>query len=195
MLASELYPDYPDPMPAFQFLGGDYGRGLLESALAEPRQQFGGRYLYRTIYDKAAALFRSLILNHPLLDGNKRTALATVTVFLSLNRIVFYASRAQAVNFALRVAGGGPTASWMEASRWLRRNSTDVRTLQAMATRIPTGPIELMAVLETFPKARMQQVKVALEATAGGHLVRLNEVLKQFMTLTAFEAEDYFAIG
>jgi death-on-curing protein len=39
--------------------------GALESALAQPRMTFGGRELYPSIADKAAALGYSLIQNHP----------------------------------------------------------------------------------------------------------------------------------
>jgi death-on-curing protein len=38
-----------------------------------------------TIHEKAAHLMRLLVANHPFVDGNKRTALATVTVFYGLN--------------------------------------------------------------------------------------------------------------
>jgi len=55
-LASEFYPDYPDPMPDFIYLDGDRGKGMLESALARPRQTFGGKFLYKTVFDKAAVL-------------------------------------------------------------------------------------------------------------------------------------------
>lgn len=120
-------------MPAFQYLGGDYGRGLLESALAQPQQAFGGRYLYPTIYDKAAALFRSLILNHPLVDGNKRLALSSVAVFLSLNNVVFYVPRGEAVAFALRVAAGEPNIPVEEISGWLRRHSISFAAFSAMS--------------------------------------------------------------
>lgn len=125
-------------MPAFQFLGGDHGRGLLESALAQPQQQFAGRYLYRTIYDKAAALFRSLILNHPLMDGNKRLALTSVGVFLTVNKVMFHAPRDEAVSFALRVAAADPDVPLKEISSWLRRYSIgidalrDINALRAM---------------------------------------------------------------
>lgn len=127
-----MYPDYPDPMPAFQYLGGDYGRGLLESALAGPQQQFAGRYLYRTIYDKAAALFRSLILNHTLLDGNKRLALTSVAIFLTLNHVVFYVPRDEAVAFALKVAASVPNVPLKEISKWLRRYSISYEQFVAM---------------------------------------------------------------
>ncbi len=55
--------------------GGSDGirdEGLLESALARPYQTFGGNDLYQTIYEKAAAIMESVIINHPFVDGNKR---------------------------------------------------------------------------------------------------------------------------
>jgi death-on-curing protein len=57
----------------------------LESALAQPRQSFGGQDLYPSLADKAAALGHSLVLNHPFVDGNKRAAHAVMEVFLILN--------------------------------------------------------------------------------------------------------------
>ncbi len=69
-----LFHDYDESAPDFQYLGGDQGRGLLESALAQPRQGFGGEYFYPSLPDKAAALIWSITKNHPFNDGNKRAA-------------------------------------------------------------------------------------------------------------------------
>ena len=70
--AAEFFRGYPDLLPDYQYLDGARGRGELESALAEPRQTFGGQYMHRTIYDKAAALWRSVTLNHPFIDAEER---------------------------------------------------------------------------------------------------------------------------
>ncbi|MGC9397243.1 MAG: type II toxin-antitoxin system death-on-curing family toxin [Anaerolineae bacterium] len=59
--------------------------GLLESALAQPRQTYGGVELYPSIAKKAAALGFSLIRNHPFIDGNKRIGHAAMEMFLVLN--------------------------------------------------------------------------------------------------------------
>jgi death-on-curing protein len=59
--------------------------GVLESALAQPRQSFGGQDLYPDITSKAAALCFSLVLNHPFVDGNKRIGHAAMETFLMLN--------------------------------------------------------------------------------------------------------------
>lgn len=125
-LASELYVDYPDPMPAFQYFGGDYGKGLLESALSAPAQTFQGRWLHRTIFEKAAALFRSIIKNHSLIDGNKRLALTSVVVFLNLNGYVLNIPSNQAVAFSLKVAATHGNFELKEITRWLRRYSVRI---------------------------------------------------------------------
>lgn len=49
-------------------------KGILESAINRPYQTFDGQELYPTPVDKAAAIFESIISNHPFIDGNKRTA-------------------------------------------------------------------------------------------------------------------------
>ena len=54
--------------------------GLLESALFRPRTGY-----YRDLAEMAAALFESLIMNHPFIDGNKRVAFFATDVFLRLN--------------------------------------------------------------------------------------------------------------
>jgi death-on-curing protein len=54
--------------------------GLLESALYRPQTGY-----YEDLAQMAAALFESLIMNHPFVDGNKRVAFFATDVFLRLN--------------------------------------------------------------------------------------------------------------
>jgi death-on-curing protein len=54
--------------------------GLLESALYRPRAGY-----YADLVAMAAALFESLLMNHPFVDGNKRVAFFATDVFLRLN--------------------------------------------------------------------------------------------------------------
>jgi len=68
--------------------GGSVGlrdRSLLESAVAAPQASFGGEALIRDTVEIAAAYLYYLCRNHPFVDGNKRTALATALVFLKAN--------------------------------------------------------------------------------------------------------------
>ena len=63
--------------------GGDSGvrdLGLLESALYRPQTGY-----YDDLAEQAAALFESLLMNHPFVDGNKRVAFFGTDVFLRLN--------------------------------------------------------------------------------------------------------------
>ena len=64
---------------------GVHDLNALESALAQPRMSFGGEDLYPHLAKKAAALGFSLIKNHAFVDGNKRTAHATIETFLVMN--------------------------------------------------------------------------------------------------------------
>jgi death-on-curing protein len=64
---------------SIQKYGGSDGlsdSGLLESAIARPFQSFGGEDLYPSIFEKAAALGESLIINHPLLMEIKEPELS-----------------------------------------------------------------------------------------------------------------------
>ena len=46
--------------------------GMLDSALANPFQSFGGEELYPSVQAKAAQLCFGIVKNHPMVDGNKR---------------------------------------------------------------------------------------------------------------------------
>ena len=119
-------------MPEFQYLGGNHGINLLESALAQPQQVFNGKYLYRTIFDKAAALFFSLVKNHCLVDGNKRLALTSLAVFLTVNDYVFYVERNESVRFTVELASGSDQ-SVKEVSSWIRKHSIKVDRYLSMS--------------------------------------------------------------
>ncbi len=80
-IAVELYDSKVDPMTKFD----EHERSLLDSALNNPRQAFGGNDFYPTLTRKAAILYYSLIKNHPFKNGNKRTATVTLLVFLHIN--------------------------------------------------------------------------------------------------------------
>lgn len=56
--------------------------GALEAALFRPRTGY-----YRDVVEEAAALFESLVQNHPFVDGNKRVAFAVMDVFLRVNGV------------------------------------------------------------------------------------------------------------
>ena len=58
---------------------------LLESAVAAPQATFGGKPIMADTFEIGTAYLYYLCKNHPFIDGNKRTALASCLVFLSEN--------------------------------------------------------------------------------------------------------------
>lgn len=87
--------------------GGSVGLrdlGRLESAIATQSQHVFGEELYPTIIEKAAAMVRAIIADHPFVDGNKRTAMLTGLTLLAINNIAFKAQTSEIEDFAVRVA-------------------------------------------------------------------------------------------
>jgi len=96
-------------------------RGALLAALGRPQMTFGGEDLYRDIEAKAAALLHSLVMNHPFVDGNKRTGAAVAELFLNLNEVDLTAGDDELVLTALAVARGAMSAEALAI--WLRQRS------------------------------------------------------------------------
>ena len=80
--------------------------GLLESAIAQPRMTFGGKDLYPSLAEKAAALGFSMIMNHPFVDGNKRIGHAAMETLLVLNNSEISASVDEQEQIVLVIASG-----------------------------------------------------------------------------------------
>lgn len=66
--------------------------GLLDSAVARPRSTVFGSDAYPTIWTKAAALLQSIVINHALVDGNKRLGWMATVTFVALNEDIDIAS-------------------------------------------------------------------------------------------------------
>ncbi len=102
--------------------GGQAGvrdNGLLESALAKPRNHFA--YGAPTLSALAASYAAGIILNHPFLDGNKRTGFLVAVTFLELNGMVFTASEESVVEKTLALAAGELNEAGYAV--WLKANS------------------------------------------------------------------------
>lgn len=86
---------------AVQLYGGSTGLrdgGLLESALASPRQTMFDEELYPELAAKAAILLVGLVKNHPFVDGNKRTAFLATLRFLEVNGYTLAAAEDELFN-------------------------------------------------------------------------------------------------
>jgi death-on-curing protein len=78
----------------------------LMSALAQPQMTFDGVELYPTLAEKAAALGFSITMNHPFIDGNKRTGHAAMETFLVMNGFEITASIDEQETVMLFLASG-----------------------------------------------------------------------------------------
>jgi death-on-curing protein len=107
-----------------QFGGSDgvRDRGLLDSALARPKNLFAYAEKDLTMADLAAAYAVGISSNHPFVDGNKRTAMQVAFVFLEFNGFPVIASQEEACLTFLSLADG--TLSEEELAQWFERNTT-----------------------------------------------------------------------
>jgi len=78
----------------------------LESAIYHAYASFEGKDLYGTIEEKAARQAYGIIRNHPFIDGNKRTGLFVMLVFLELNSIILNFSQSELVYLGNCIADG-----------------------------------------------------------------------------------------
>lgn len=107
-----------------QNYGGSQGirdEGLLESALAQPRQSFGGEYVHETIFEMAAAYGYHLCKNHPFVDGNKRIALVAMYTFLYVNGWKIIADKKALYAVVISLASGKMEKK--ELAEFLEKNS------------------------------------------------------------------------
>lgn len=97
---------------------------LLISAIERPKSSFMGEDLYPTIFDKAAALMHSILLNHPFLDGNKRTSMVSASFLLHFNNWDLQVKQEELVEAALAVE----SKKWnlAQISKWLKEHSVKI---------------------------------------------------------------------
>ncbi len=129
-----LFHSYESETPDFQFLGGQHGKGLLESALARPKPLFG-QDRYPSVADKAAALIWGIIKNHPFNDGNKRAAITTGFCFLMVNRYFVVAKQDETVKLCLGIASNDPTHDEEFISAWIEARIIRSESLQDISSQ------------------------------------------------------------
>ena len=94
---------------------------LLDSTVQRPRAAFGGRELYQDLFTKAAALGHSLVLNHPFVDGNKRTAWEAMHTFVEENGYSLRAGPDEIVELMLRIEDKSLAVE--QIAKWLKEHS------------------------------------------------------------------------
>jgi death on curing protein len=102
----------------FGGLAGVRDLGLLESAMARPRQI--AAYGNADIVGLAAAYATGVVRNHPFIDGNKRVGFMLAYIFLVRNGCQLTASEAAATRAVLDLASGALTEQAF--TQWLADN-------------------------------------------------------------------------
>lgn len=97
---------------------------LLRSAIGRPQMSVGFQDAYKSIFEKAAALFHSIINYHPFLDGNKRTSLLSAMIFLESNKWMIECSRKEAVKFTRKAHNENYAVE--QISKWLKEHSVKI---------------------------------------------------------------------
>jgi death on curing protein len=105
--------------------GGSKGirdEGLMDSAIARPFQTFGGEDLYPSAFEKAAAIAESIIINHPFVDGNKRTGLLAMLAVLEESKIQINAANDDIYSFIIKISTG--ETKFEQIVDWLKKNTS-----------------------------------------------------------------------
>lgn len=115
---------------------------LLESALAQPQQTFGGQYIHDTLFSMAAAYLFHIVKNHAFVDGNKRTGLVATLVFLRINGVLFTEDAEDFYELTMGVAEGridkAAVAAALEALRLTGGGKAGVTETEAPETDQPS---------------------------------------------------------
>lgn len=89
--------------------GGSSGirdKALLESAINRPYATFANTELYPTPISKAAAILESILINHPFIDGNKRTGYVLARLILLENGLDITANQLEKYEFIIEISKG-----------------------------------------------------------------------------------------
>lgn len=109
-----------------QATGGAEGlrdKGSLESSLYHAFASFEGQDLYPSLEEKAARKAYSIIHSHPFVDGNKRTGLFVMLIFLEINGIVLKFTQEELVDLGNGLASGNMDDK--EVLKWIRSHKDE----------------------------------------------------------------------
>lgn len=107
--------------------GGSHGvreLGLIESAIARPQAGFGDFEAYPDLFLKVAVLGHSLLKNHAFVDGNKRTAIASMELFLYKNGFTLKVKDYDLYNLALNIENNSLPED--KIATWLKKHSRKI---------------------------------------------------------------------
>lgn len=105
--------------------GGSKGlrdQGALESAISRPYATFDDQDLHPTPVGKAAAVFESILMNHPFVDGNKRTAYVLMKMVLMESGLDLEADQDE--KYRMVIASSTGAMRFEEIKNWIQDHLT-----------------------------------------------------------------------
>jgi death-on-curing protein len=108
--------------------GGSRGirdSGALESALNRPLATFDNQELYPAPADKAAAILESILINHPFVDGNKRTAYVLMKLILFDEGLDVTASQEE--KYEMVIAASTGEMRFQDIKEWIQARLRESR--------------------------------------------------------------------
>ena len=108
---------HDDQLRLFGGAEGIRDKGQLASAIFRPQSGY-----YNDVIEQAAALWESMATNHPFVDGNKRTSLIVMDVFLQLNGFLLDIADDEVWQFMLGLFDTREF-SFTNLELWLRQNT------------------------------------------------------------------------
>ncbi|MGN6181224.1 MAG: type II toxin-antitoxin system death-on-curing family toxin [Mucilaginibacter sp.] len=112
---------------SIQYFGGGDGirdEGSILAAIARPYATFDQQELYPSPSEKAAAIFESLIINHPFVDGNKRTAFILLKLLLNLHGFDVIASDDE--KYKMTIAASSGEIRFDEIKLWIEEHLVSI---------------------------------------------------------------------
>jgi death on curing protein len=121
---------FDEPVDAASYRDG----GMVDAAVNRPFHTFGGEELHPTIYRKAAVLFHGIACGHAFLNGNKRTAVMALDLFLTANSYWLLMTNEDVYELAkttveANLNGVSPDAVINELSQRIENESVSFETL------------------------------------------------------------------
>jgi len=102
---NEVNEMHEEQLALYGGMAGTRDHDALDAAAHMPQQSFGGEYVHRDLFEMAAAYLFHIALDHPYVDGNKRTAAEAADVFLFMNGYELTAAEDDYADLVLAVAG------------------------------------------------------------------------------------------
>lgn len=98
---------------------------LFGSIIERPKTSFGGKEIYKDVFEKAAVYMESISRYHVFLDGNKRTSIAIAARFLFVNGYTLSTTNENLESFTLEVVV--EKLSLEDIASWLKKHSKRVK--------------------------------------------------------------------